>query len=146
MTHESRSRRMSAVLTLGLLVAGGSLVGLAQAIDQQVALSIELLELSVGEWTELNAAAGSSGDEQARAAAVEAVRTTYERLRNERYASYATSAPEHLAFFAKHAPEVEEYLAEHPELKGRIEELSQAIRNLIAAGESAGRASAEAAK
>lgn len=144
MTHRRIFLRITAVLGLAALVGSGG--ARAQTIDGQVALSIELLELSVGEWTERNAAAAGEGDEAAKAAAMEAVKAKYGRERAERYRNYSTSAPEHLAFFAKHAAEVEEYLNDHPEIKGRIDELNQTLRNLIVAGESAGSANAEAAQ
>jgi hypothetical protein len=132
------------VAAVALAIAGSGRVAYAQAIDLQVALSIDLLELSVGEWTERNAAAAGDGDEQAKAAATEAARRKYERLRAERYSSYGTSRPEHLEFFARHATEVQEYLADHPEIKGRIDALTETLRSLIAVGESAGSANAGA--
>jgi hypothetical protein len=109
----------------------------AQSLEQHVALSVELLELSVAEWRE-RAAVPSADDEQARAAALSAVDKKFKTERSRLYLAYLTTASDHLAFFAKHAADLAEYLADNPGIKARIDALNVTLRSLISPEESKG--------
>ena len=131
------------VALLGALVATalhGTIRLMAAAdLEQHVELSVQLLELSVAEWGERAAVPPASDtDEETRAAALAAVEKKFKSERARLYESYVTSASEHLAFFAKHAADVDEYLADHPETKNHIESLNQTLRSLITSDESKG--------
>jgi hypothetical protein len=121
-----------------VLLAGADRAG-AQTLEEQVALSVELLELSVEEWRERNAVAAAEGaDEASRAAALLAVEKTFRTARARLYERYVTTAADHLTFFARHAAEVDEYLADNPEIADRIDSLSRTLRTLIGGEESKG--------
>lgn len=108
-----------------------------QDLEQHVALSIDLLELSVAEWTERVAVpAGDSAE--ARAEARAAIEKKFKAERAKLYERYLTSDKAHMTFFATHGADVDGYFEEHPEVKERIDTLSQTLRTLVAQAESGG--------
>jgi hypothetical protein len=109
----------------------------AQELAQHVDLSIQLLELSVAEWEE-RLAVPATDSAETRAAALAAIEKKYKTERERAYERSVTTASAHLAFFATNAAKVEEYLEEFPEVKTRIDSLSQTVRDLIARAESPG--------
>jgi hypothetical protein len=132
------SVRAAIVGALIIAAADGSMrPAFAQDLEQHVQLSIELLELSVTEWRERIAVPADSSAE-ARAAALAAIAKKFKTERTNLYERYSTSETAQLTFFASHANEVEDYFAEHTEVKARIDELSQTLRTLIAQAESPG--------
>ena len=130
---------------IAVILHGGIRPLAAQGVGQQVELSVVLLELSVAEWGERNAVPSTDGA-NARSVALAAVEKKFKTERASLYQSYFTNAPEHLAFFAKHAAEVDEYLADHPDIKGRIDALSKTLRSLITSDESKGSANTGASQ
>jgi hypothetical protein len=139
MTHLHFSSVRAAVAAALLIAAvdGYMRPVFAQDLEQHVQLSIELLELSVTEWRERIAVPADSSAES-RAAALAAIEKKFKAERSTLYERYSTSEAEQLTFFASHATEVEDYFAEHTEVKARIDELSQTLRTLIAQAESPG--------
>jgi hypothetical protein len=116
----------------------------AASLEQHVGLSVQLLELSVAEWRERTAIPpADSTDGPTRAAAMAVVEKKFKTERARLYLSYFTTASDHLAFFAKHAADVDEYLTDHPEIKSRIDALNVTLRNLINPEESRGGATSE---
>jgi hypothetical protein len=111
-------------------LAAGSRPVAAQDLEQHVALNIQTLELSVTEWQE-RLAVPASDDAEARAAALAAIDKKYKAERDRLYDSYGTTSKAHLAFFGAHAAEVAAYLEDNPEIKTRIDSLSQTVRSLV---------------
>jgi len=141
MTHRPSSYLR--VAALGTLVAAALFVVptrlAAQELEQQVELSVQLLELSVAEWKErADVPAANGADGSARSAALAALEKKYKAERARLYESHFTSATAHLTFFATHADEVAAYLEENPDIKSRIDSLSQTLRSLITQEESKG--------
>jgi hypothetical protein len=124
---------VATVLVACGLLTGSATVG-AQDLDRHVALSVQMLEIAVAEWRDRLALPPRS-EPDARAAALAALEKQYKTERQQVFQQFGTSQPEHLAFFGRHASDVEAYLDEHPEIKERTETLTQQLRSLIAQDE-----------
>ena len=125
----SLPHRVAAAVALIVALAVISRPARAQDVGLQVELSVSLLELSVAEWRERNAV--PADDQAARDAALVTIEKKFEGERARLYRKYFTTAADHLAFFGQHTPDVEEYLAENPDVDERIKALQQTLRALI---------------
>lgn len=139
MAHRPVSSLSVAVLGVLMVAASGAHIRAvsAQDLEHHMALSIELLELSVAEWQE-RVALPASESAEARAAALAAIEKKFKAERVRLYDNYSTNATAHLRFFATNAAEVDQYLEEYSEVKTRIDSLTQTLRNLVAQAESPG--------
>jgi hypothetical protein len=139
MPHQSRAWARDVLCGAAAVALLHALAGpaVAQTLEQQVALSVQLLELSVAEWQERVAIAPADGtDGMARSQALAAVEKKYKSERARLHETYSISVTAHLTFFARHGADVEAYLEENPDVKARIDGLSQTLRNLITNEES----------
>jgi len=136
--------RSVCTLALAVLLAGAASAGeppaAAATVEQHVALSIELLEASVGEWQERLALATAQMDAEARDKARASLAAKYKAVRDALYERYQTTSPSHLAFAGSHRADIDAYLDEAPEIKARIDSLTQTLRSLIEQHEASGRA------
>jgi hypothetical protein len=141
--HASFPRTLVLCAVTAIALHGGARPLAAQSVEQQVELSVLLLEVSVDEWGERNAVPAADGaDDQVRSAALAAVEKKFNTERARLYESYFTSASQHFAFFGEHAADVEQHLSDHPEVKARIDALNRALHSSIAVDESKGSANA----
>jgi hypothetical protein len=125
----SLPHRVAAAVALIAALAVTARPARAQDVGLQVELSVSLLELSVAEWRERNSV--PADDQAARGAALVTIEKKFEGERAQLYRKYFTTAADHLAFFGQHTSDVEEYLAENPDVDGRIKALHQTLRALI---------------
>ena|SRR5688572_9400516 len=127
------------VVLAGAVRAGEPRVA-APTVEQHVALSVELLEASVAEWQERVALAAAEMDAEARDKARASIASKYKAVRDSLYERYQTTQLSHLAFAGAHRADIEAYLDDTPDVKARIDSLTQTLRSLISQHEASGRA------
>jgi hypothetical protein len=130
--HRFRTQVVILLATCGLLIGSGSVR--AQDVERHVALSLQLLDVAVAEWRE-RLALPPRTEPAARAAAVAELEKRYKAIRQQVFQQFGTAQSDHLAFFGRHARDVEAYFDEHFEIKERAETLTQELRSLIAQDE-----------
>ena len=144
MGHRSWFRRSVCAAALVLAAAAAARAGEPAAteptVERHVALSVELLEASVAEWQERVALATAEMDAAERDKARAALEAKYKAVRGRLYEQYQTNSPAHLAFAGAHRAEIDAYLDDAPEIKARIDSLTQALRSLVGQHEASGRA------
>ncbi len=102
------------------------------AIDTYCQLTIKAMQSQVSNFHELMSLVDQYGSDPVAFAQQETQKQQeFEEEQERLFESYGTSSNEYVAYMGKHGKEVEEYLADHPDIKQRVDELSAQVNSLL---------------